>query len=196
MGPVMGPKLRFLFDYASPYSYVASVLLDRGALDADVSYEPIYLRGLELFSTGVPYSAAKLSYLMTDLKRICEHHQIELAPPASFPVNGLHALRGALVALGTPKFLAYHRAAFAAVWAKSQELSSADAVAQLAADIGFEPEEFLRSMADPGLKAQLKQRTDQAAERGVFGVPTFLVGDDLFWGHDRLDFVERALAKR
>ena len=192
----MPPKVPFLFDYASPFSYVASVRLDRGALDAEPVYEPIYLRGLELFATQMPYSGAKLQYLMRDLQRITAHHEIALSPPASFPVNGLYALRGALVALSSELFLGYHRRAFAAIWAEGRDLQDAESVATLAQEVGFDRDEFLEKMSEPARKAELKQRTDRAAERGVFGVPTFFVGDELFWGHDRIEYVARALAAR
>lgn len=189
----MTAPVSFLYDYASPFSYIASVLIERGALGA-VDYQPIYLRGLEMFSQAVPYSGGKLAYLMADLKRVAAHHRIPLEPPASFPVNGLYALRGALVALGTERFADYHRRAFAAVWGEGRELGNAAAVVELAREAGFSADDFATRAASPEIKDELRQRTERAADRGVFGVPAFFVGDELFWGHDRMDYVARALA--
>ena len=134
---------------------------------------------------------------MQDLKRVSAHHQIPLVPPATFPVNGLYALRGALIALEagrSERFAEYHQRAFAAVWGEGRDLDSADAVVALAVEVGFPPGEFRARMADPAIKDELRRRTEGAAVRGVFGLPAFFVGEELFWGHDRMDYVVRALA--
>ena len=89
----------YFFDYASPWAYLADCIAARALDGVALAHHPVYLRGLESFANGIPYSSAKLAYLMRDLARCAEHHQVAIAPPASFPVDGLHLLRGAWVAL-------------------------------------------------------------------------------------------------
>ena len=90
----------FYFDYASPWSYLASELLPARLPEAKIVYRPIYLRGLELFKNGMPYSSGKLRYIGQDLLRCAAHEQIALTMPQKFPINGLYAVRGALQLVG------------------------------------------------------------------------------------------------
>ncbi|MCC6993394.1 MAG: 2-hydroxychromene-2-carboxylate isomerase [Deltaproteobacteria bacterium] len=186
----------FLFDYASPWAYLADILRTRLLPGVTVQLQPIYLRGLSSFSTGIPYSPAKLQYIMQDLGRCAAHHAIPIRPPSHFPVNGLYALRGALwcqqhAVAAAP---AFHAAAFAAAWRDDRNVSDRAVVLELAHEVGLDRDAFSAGLDDPAIKDALKTRTAAAAERGVFGVPSFFVGSQLFWGHDRLDYVARALA--
>lgn len=181
------------FDYASPFSYLAHGMLAR-APGLAVEWRPIYLRGLETFANGVPYGAAKMAYLARDLARCAEHEGVPLSPPVTFPLDGLHALRASLVARERGAFDAYHAAAFRAAWAEQRDIGSKEIVAGLLAEAIGEPAgpELVASFSSDAIKQKLRAETAAAAARGVFGVPAFLVGDELFWGHDRLDYVRRA----
>lgn len=186
----------FLFDYASPWAYLADILRARLLPGVTINLQPIYLRGLSSFSTGIPYGSAKLQYIMQDLARCAAHHAIPIRPPSNFPINGLYALRGALwcqqhAAAAAP---AFHAAAFAAAWRDDRNISDRAVVLELAREVGLDPAACAAGLDDPAIKDSLKTRTAAAAERGVFGVPSFFVGPQLFWGHDRLDYVARALA--
>jgi len=183
------------FDYASPWAYVASELLPRKLPGVAVTHHPIYLRGLEGFAKGLPYTGTKLSYLARDLARCAAYENVPLLPPAVFPVDGLHLLRAAYVAMESGAFEAFHRAAFRAVWAEQRDVSSKEAVAPLLASaIGSSREVALEAIAAPAVKDKLRTATAAAEARGVFGTPTFFVGDEMFWGHDRFDYVARAVA--
>lgn len=183
-------EIRFLYDYASPYSYLANELLATQLAGAPIVYEPVYLRGFETFSKGVPHTAAKLAYLAKDIARCTAEHDVPLRMPPTFPVNGLYALRGALAAQRAGVFERYHQPMFRAAWAEGREISNRDAVAAIARELGLP--EVADALDDPAIKDQLRAATDAAIERGAFGVPTFLVGDELFWGHDRMHQVARA----
>jgi 2-hydroxychromene-2-carboxylate isomerase len=191
----MSAQLEFLFDYASPYAYLAARLLPRRLPGVSIRYRPIYLRGLETFSQGIPFSPNKLRYLGQDLLRCAEAEGLPLVIPSEFPINGLQAVRGALVALEQDGFAAYHEAMFRAAWVDDRPVSHAEVVAEIAAQAGLDRQRFAEALARPDLKERLKSDTRAAEERGVFGVPTFLVGDELYWGHDRMDFVVRAVAR-
>lgn len=185
------PAVEFLFDYASPFAFLASELLETRLPNARIEYRPIYIRGLEMFAKGVPHVGAKLAYLLLDLRRCAEDAGIELALPATFPVNGLYALRGALAAQRLGCFDAYHTPMFRAVWQSGRDVSKKEVVAELATELGLP--EVAAALDDPSLKEALRVATDSASARGVFGVPTFFVGSEMFWGHDRMHQVKKAV---
>lgn len=181
------------FDYASPASYLASETAARKLPGVHLKWRPIYLRGLPTFAAGLPYDSAKLAYLARDIARCAEHEQVRLVPPARFPVDGLHALRAAFVAEARGAFDRYHPMMFRAVWAEQRDISDRSVVAALLADVlGTSAAEAEAAITEPAVKARLREETDAAIARGVFGAPSFFVGDELFWGHDRMDYVLRA----
>jgi 2-hydroxychromene-2-carboxylate isomerase len=182
--------VEFLFDYASPYSYIANALLPTKLPGVRITYSPVYIRGFDLFNKGVPYTAPRLAYILKDLGRCAAEHELPFRVPASFPVNGLYSLRGALAAMRAGMFDVYHREMFRAVWAEGRETSNRDAVAQVMRSLGLG--DLVPALDEPAIKDDLRVRTEAAARRGVFGVPTFFVGTEMFWGHDRMDQVARA----
>jgi len=197
MSTTIPTTIELYFDYASPWSYVTSELLPRKLPGVAVTYRPIYIRGLEAFAKGLPYTGAKLAYLARDLQRCADHEGVVLAAPASFPVDGLHMLRAAMVALEAGAFDRFHRDMFRATWAEQRDTSDKAFVARkLATALGSSEALAAEAMANPATKERLRADTAAAEARGVFGVPTFMVGDEMFWGHDRFDYVARALAAR
>ena len=187
------PTVEVYFDYASPWSYLADALIPRRLPGVEVTLRPVYLRGLESFATGIPYTPAKLDYIVRDFARCVEHEGVPTATPHTFPINGLYALRGALAAEKVGGLSRYHAAMSRAAWAEGRDVSSKDLVAAIARELGLEA--VADGLDAPEIKAELKSRTESAAARGIFGVPTFAVGDELYWGHDRMDYVARAAAK-
>ena len=184
-------QVEMMFDYASPWAFLANALVPRVLAGVEVKYVPVYLRGFEAFRTGLPYSNAKLAYVMRDFARCAARERIEVTVPSVFPVNGLYALRGALVAQRAGKFDAYHAAAFRAVWQEGRDLSSRQGVVDFANELGVA--EVADAIDEPAIKDALRAQTESAIARGAFGVPTFFVGDELFWGHDRMAFVAEAV---
>ncbi|RMH42693.1 MAG: 2-hydroxychromene-2-carboxylate isomerase [Deltaproteobacteria bacterium] len=185
------PTVTFLFDFASPFSYIADVRVDRelATLPVDVVRVPVYLRGFDAFRAGSPYSAAKAAYLAADLVRCAARAGVPLGAPARVPVDGLHMLRAYLALDGHPAQAAFRRAAFRATWVDGADTSDPEVVVEVGESAGIDRRELAAGMARPAVKAALRANTDRAIERGAFGVPTFFVGDELYWGQDRLDFV-------
>jgi len=183
-----------LFDYASPWAYLADRLRPRLLPGVTVELSPIYLRGLPAFSQGLPYGAEKLRYIMQDLGRCAQHHGIAVRPPSVFPINGLYALRGALWCREQGGLDAFHEAVFHATWRDDRNVADRAVLTEIARECGLDAQAFAAGIESDDIKNALKARTAAALERGVFGVPTFIVGAQLFWGHDRLDYVARALA--
>jgi 2-hydroxychromene-2-carboxylate isomerase len=108
----------------------------------------------------------------------------------------LTSLRAALVAQDSGAFDRFHRAAFRAGWQEQREVSKKEVVATLLADaLGSTEAVALEAMTTPAIKDRLRDATAKAETRGVFGTPTFFVGEEMFWGHDRFDYVAREAAK-
>ncbi len=182
--------VEFLFDYASPYSFLANESLATALPDIAITYQPVYLRGFEAFAKGIPYTPAKLMWLVTDIQRCATDANLSMKLPPTFPVNGLYALRAALAARRAGVFERFHTPMFRAIWRDGRESSTKDGLLAILADLGLS--ELAPALDDPSIKDELKAATDAAIKRGAFGVPTFFVGDELFWGHDRMHQVRAA----
>jgi 2-hydroxychromene-2-carboxylate isomerase len=184
--------VEFLFDYASPYSFLANETLGAKLPRVQIAYRPTYLRGFDAFAKGIPFTAPKLAYMILDVRRCAEEDNLELRIPPSFPINGVYALRGAIAAKRLGVFDAYHAAMFRAAWQQGRDISSKAAVASLVTELGFAG--IAELLEDDVIKNELRATTTAAVERGVFGLPTFFVGTEMFWGHDRMHQVARAIS--
>ncbi len=194
----MAKTVEFYFDYASPYAYVANEVLEKKLPGAEIIYKPTYLRGLEMFRETIPFTTRKVVYLSKDLARITSRERIPHRQPSVFPVNGIHGLRGALWCQeNAPEmFLAYHQAVFRATWAEDQNVSDKSVIVEIAAGLKIDTDAFVSGIGDSRLKEQLKENTAAAEARDIFGVPSFIVDGELYWGHDRMDYVREALEDR
>lgn len=188
----MSRPVDLYFDYASPFAYLASETLAARLEGVEVRYHPVYLRGFELFGKGVPFSPAKTQYLARDFHRCADRWGVPHKLPSNFPVNGLYALRGALWTQKNGGFDRFHPAAFRAAWAEDRPIGDKAVVVEIANEVGLDWQAFAEGIESPEIKDALKRSTAEAEERGVFGVPAFFVGDEMFWGHDRMDYVARA----
>ncbi len=192
-------QIEFLFDYGSPFSYLASLQIEGFAKrnNATIAYTPILL-GAVLKATGnaspmaVP---AKGRYMATELRRWADRYNVPFKPnPYPFLSNTLGLMRGAVAAQKIGFFPIYHRAVFRAVWAEPQDLGDEAILRSLVTMAGL-PAELIIAAGRQDVKDSLRENTERAVARGVFGAPTFFVGNEMFWGNDRFDFVEEALHK-
>lgn len=196
----MNRAVDFFFDFMSPYSYLASTRVEPIAAraKATVRWRPAYLPGILRASGNVAPASVlpKAAYIVRDVERWAKH--LDLPPvkyPAVFPFNSALANRSALVVsqLGAP-FVPYCKALFRALWQDGQDGASADVLAAVLKGQELDAGAVLLEANGEAARAALKENTDEASARGAFGVPSFFVGEELFVGNDRLDFVERALA--
>ena len=195
----MAKTVEFYFDFGSPYSYLAYKALPgiAAAQGAEILWRPMLLGGV-FKATGnrspveIP---AKGKWLQQDLQRWAKRYGAVFRNNPHFPVNTLVLMRGAtgLQMRGTD-FGRYVEAMFRAMWEEPRNLGDAAEIATVLREAGFDAEAFLALVNDAEVKQQLKKNTEQAVARGVFGAPTFFVGDEMFWGQDRLAFVAEALA--
>lgn len=189
--------LEFFFDFTSPYTYLASTRVDAVAAraGAEVRWRPFVLGGV-FKATGnrAPLETpAKGRHMLVDLERWAGHLGVPFRFPKVFPFSPVLALRCALAAEAQGRLVPFSKAVFHAAWAAEQDVTSPEVLARLADGVGLDGAALVA--AAPGYKEALLQNTSQAVERGAFGAPTFFVGDELFVGNDRLDFVEAALRK-
>ncbi|MDF2695926.1 MAG: 2-hydroxychromene-2-carboxylate isomerase [Labilithrix sp.] len=190
------------WDFSSPFAYLGIAQVEALArrTGAKVVSHPILLGGL-FRSIGTPdvplatFSAAKQQYTMTDLHRWASFWTLPFRFPSRFPTNSIKALRVYLALASDEHRTRFRDATFRAYWAEDRDITDEQVLIDCVGDEALAREALLRAGSDE-VKATLRKSTEDAAARGVFGVPTFGVGDDLFWGQDRLTLVEDALIAR
>lgn len=193
----MSKQVECFFDVGSPASYLAWTQLPALAKrqNAELIWQPMLLGGV-FQATGNQSPAAipaKSRYSRMDLERFARSYGVPLNFNPHFPVNTLLLMRGAVAYLGTDRFEDYLHAIFTALWVDEQDLGQPEVVGKVLARAGFDPDEVLARCNDPAVKDRLKAITGEAIDRGVFGAPTLFVGDDMFFGQDRLEAVEKCL---
>lgn len=195
----MNKQVEFYFDVGSPASYLAWTQIARLAErhGAEVVYQPMLLGGVfKATGNASPASVpAKGRYTRIDFERFARRYQVPFAQNPFFPINTMQLMRGAVALLDGDQFQPYVDAVFRAIWVEGQNMGDPDVVARVLGGQGFDVAGLLQQVNDPAVKERLRQITERAIERGVFGAPTFFVGDEMFFGQDRLDFVEAALAE-
>ena len=194
----MPKTLEFLFDVGSPASYIAWKRMPAFAAEtgATVDYQPFLLGGV-FKATGNHSPAeipAKGAWMLKDLGRFAARHGITYRRNPHFPINTLHLMRGAAGLKDDPRFMAYMDAVFDGMWQDPRNLGDPAEMGPVLARAGVAVDEFKALVEDDAVKARLKDATERAIARGAFGAPTFFVGDELFFGQDRMDFVAEALA--
>lgn len=192
-------KVDFFFDFGSPTTYLAHTQLPRIAREtgATLVYRPMLLGGVfKATGNASPVTVpAKGRWMGRDIARWARRWGAPFSFNPHFPVNTLTLMRGAagLQMRSPDDFGRYVDAVFRAMWVAPRNLGDAAVLATTLAEGGFDPDAFAALVADPEVKAKLVADTDEAVSRGVFGAPSCFVGDELFFGQDRLDFVREAL---
>ncbi|MEB2519481.1 2-hydroxychromene-2-carboxylate isomerase [Pseudomonas sp. YuFO20] len=196
----MSKIVEFYFDLGSPATYLAYTQLPKicEQTDSQLIYVPILLGGV-FKATGNASPAtipAKGRYMFIDLDRYAKRYGVPLKINPHFPINTLVLMRAVTgVQLRQPeRFAAFIDCLFKALWIDGRNLNDPATVGAVLSENGFDPEEILALSADEEVKNALKETTEKAVQRGVFGAPSMFVGDQLFFGQDRLDFVIEALS--
>jgi 2-hydroxychromene-2-carboxylate isomerase len=192
-------EVEFWYDIVCPYAYLGSTQVERVAREAGatVRWEPFLLGGL-FRALDVPtnlaasISEAKRRYNARDLERWADWLGVPLRVPPEHPRRTVLALR-ALLAAGEAGRVAATHALYRAYWVQGRDVADPSVVRAVFDEAGLDGEACVARASRPEIKDELHRRTRRAVERGVFGAPTFFVGDAMFWGQDRLNFVARAL---
>jgi 2-hydroxychromene-2-carboxylate isomerase len=196
----MTKTVEFFFDVGSPASYLAWTQMPTlcAQAGAPLIYKPMLL-GAVFQATGnasPAMVAAKGRYMTVDLARFAKRYGVPFSMNPHFPINTLQLMRGVIgMQLRQPhRFAAFLAAVFTALWAKGANLNDPAVIAATLVDAGFDAAEVFALANDVEIKAALKANTEEAVARGVFGAPTVFVGEAMYFGQDRLDFIREALA--
>ncbi|RYD84707.1 MAG: 2-hydroxychromene-2-carboxylate isomerase [Sphingomonadales bacterium] len=191
----------FYLDFISPFGYLARArLLDIAARHREtVRYHPVDIRRLKLAvgNTGITNSAipAKMAYFTRDFLRWADFYGIEIVSGlAGYDTGVLN--RGLYLAIEKGQADAYVEQAWHCVWHDGLDPAASGTAADIEARLGWAKGELEAFVNRPEIVDRFAADTDAAGARGIFGVPTFLIGDEMWWGNDRLDFLERYLAAR
>lgn len=196
----MTKTVEFFFDLGSPATYLASTQLPRlcQQTDSQLIYVPMLLGGVfKATGNASPVTiAAKGRYMFQDLARYAKRYGVPLKFNPHFPINTLMLMRAVTgMQLRHPeRFKVFIDCLFRALWVEGRNMDDPQTVAAVLTEHGFDPAETLALTADEQVKTALKDNTERAVQRGVFGAPSMFVGDQLFFGQDRLDFVVEALS--
>ena len=191
--------VEYFFDVGSPTAYLAWTQLPKLAAEtgATIAWRPMLLGGVfKATGNASPVTVpAKGRWMNDDIARWAHRYGVPFAFNPHFPINTLTLMRGATgLQMRRPAELPrYLDVVERAMWEASKDLADPAVLAATLAAAGFDPATFAALVADPEVKAKLIATTEEAVARGVFGAPTFFVGDAMFFGQDRLDFVREAL---
>lgn len=195
-------KMEFYYDLISPYSYLAYAEAVRVCEEsgAEMVLRPVLLGAVhKLSGNHAPIETPlKGSYQRRDIDRWAERLGLAMEFPEPFPFRTVTSMRAAVHCEGLGKLEDFTCEGFKLYWEEGghpEGLKGDETgpVSEVARRIGLDPEEVLAAAASGEVKERLRQYTEAAVERGVFGTPAFFVGDEMFWGNDRLMFVEEAL---
>lgn len=199
----MSKTVDFIFDFASPNAYLVHKAIPKieARTGATFNYIPCLLGGIFKATGNQPPMIAfgdiknKPEYDGLEIQRfITRHNLTDFKMNPHFPVISLMLVRGALVAERDGYLMKYIDAMVDAMWEQGLKLDDPEVLHQALADAGFDADKIMADMSDDAIKAKLMENTTAAVERGAFGIPTFFVGDEIFFGKERLGQVEELLA--
>ena len=198
----MSQQLDFIFDFGSPNAYFASKVLPDllEQTGATLHIVPCLLGGIFKSTENQPpmmaFSSipAKLDYMRLEMNRFIKKHQLnrfQFNP--NFPVNTILLMRGALVAEQDGRLADYVEAGLMHMWEQGLKMDDPEVFANAMTEAGFDGPNILERTQDPAIKTRLIENTQAAVDRGVFGIPTFFVGTEMFFGKDRMAEIEDQL---
>lgn len=198
--------LDFYFDVSSPWTYLAFRNIQPMALELNtrISWRPVLVGGIfntvnqGMYTSRGDGNSPRNRYILKDLQDCARQTGLNIVfPPRVFPVNSVKAMRGCIWlaqnAASKHHFLAFIEAAFAAYFTRQEDISQDGVLANICRDLGIDADAFAEGIMQPDIRQALKANTDEAIARGVFGVPSFFVGDDMYFGNDRLDLLRLAV---
>jgi 2-hydroxychromene-2-carboxylate isomerase len=189
------PSFDFFYDLGSPYSYLAATQLEgvEKRTGAAARLLPITLGGLRKSTGRQMPPMSQLKYMAEDTSRWAKKYGVKMQIPRAFPTSTIKALRVCIAAESQGKARQAMHALFRTYWAEGEDISDAQVLQTALSAAGLDGALLVARTEDQEVKDALRRNTELALARGVFGVPTFFVGERSFWGNDRMDFVEREL---
>jgi 2-hydroxychromene-2-carboxylate isomerase len=197
-------RVEFFYDYSSPWTYLAFTRIEELCRrhDAELVWRPMLVGGIfntvnpSVYQSRAQPVPAKARYLAKDLCDWARFQHVPIKfPPTVFPINSVKALRGALVALEQGCISRYSARVFQAYFGEDRDISQDGVLRTIVEDVGLDPAAYFTAIASPAYKDRLRSNTDECVQRGGFGSPTLFLGDDMYFGNDRLVLLEAALGR-
>ena len=184
----MSNHIDFYFDFISPYAFIAYKNIIK-IQNIKFNYKPILLGGLHnlVDITAPAFNKFKLKNMKNDCELISKKNKISFIWNSKFPINSLYIMRGYL-AVEESKKKDYLEIFFNAYWQNNTDLTDEKNIIQLLENLNINHEEFFKSISKQEIKDTLKNFTSEAFKKEIFGAPTFIVNNKIFWGQDRLDY--------
>ena len=188
----MTKSIEFYFDFSSPYSYIGYKELKKLEKkdSIKIKYMPIFLGGLHNAAgiTPAAFIDIKSKYMIEDTKLISKKKNIKFIFNSYFPIKTINFMRGVLTAEEDSFKKIYIEKIFNAIWKDGLNMNDITVIEKVLKNMDLNPEIFLSKVSDDKIKNKLRKLTDEALKKGVFGAPTFMVNNKVFWGQDRLSY--------
>jgi 2-hydroxychromene-2-carboxylate isomerase len=187
------PEIEFWFEFGSNYSYLSAMRIEDAARRNGVRivWKPFLLgpifRALGFETSPFLLQKEKGAYVWHDMVRQCRKYGLRWTQPSTFPRLGVLPLRVALLGAAEPWIGAFCRAVMELNFVHDEDINQADRLAPILTELRLPAADILSEAQAEPTKARLREQTDEARRRGIFGAPTFFVGTEMFWGNDRLD---------
>ena len=182
----------FYFDFISPYSFLAhkEIIKIEKKNSVKIKYKPILLGGLHnLHGIKAPaFIPAKAKHMVRDCKLIAEKNKIKFKFNSYFPIRSLNLMRGVLVAEEDNYKSYYVDSIFNSIWQDGLNMNDENIIQKVLKNLNVNPKTFLLRSASSSIKDSLRKRTNEAYEKGIFGAPSFVSNNKIFWGQDRIEF--------
>ena len=184
----MTKEIDFYFDFISPYSYLAHQKI-KSIKNVKFNYKPVLVGGLHNLQgiTAPAFIKPKLKHMISDCDLIAKKDKSNFIWNSNFPINSLNIMRGYLFINVENRDL-YLNVMFDAYWKDNLNISNKEIIKTLIKKSKIEPISFFDGIKDPKIKEELKNVTQEAHDKEIFGTPTFVVNNKIFWGQDRLEF--------
>ena len=183
----------FYFDFISPYSFLAhkEILKIEKQNSIKINYKPILLGGLHnLHGIKAPaFIPAKAKHMIRDCKLIAEKNKIKFKFNSYFPIRSLNLMRGVFIAEEDNYKSYYIDSIFNSIWQDGLNMNDEIIIQKVLKNLNVNPKTFLLRCTSSSVKDLLRQKTNEAYQKGVFGAPTFMSNNKIFWGQDRIEFV-------
>ena len=183
----------FYFDFISPYSFLAhkEIIKIERKNSIKIKYKPILLGGLHnLHGIKAPaFIPAKAKHMIRDCKLIAEKNKIKFKFNSYFPIKSLNLMRGVFVAEEDNYKSHYIDSIFNSIWQDGLNMNDENVIQKVLKNLNINPKTFHLRSASSSIKDSLRKKTNEAYEKGIFGAPSFVSNNKIFWGQDRLEFV-------
>ena len=181
----------FYFDFISPYSYLAhkKITLLNVKNIININYKPVLLGGLHNLGgiTAPAFNERKMKNMQNDCELVAKKNNIHFKWNEKFPINTLYLMRGYLVIEKKLKKIFFDKC-FDAYWKHNVDISNEESIIKILNDCSIDKDFFLKEIKSQKTKDELKKLTSDAFNKDIFGAPTFVVNNKIFWGQDRLDY--------